>query len=449
MQKKLIALAFIVTLGFNYAFAQKGVDDGSRYGKGEDSIRCVQNLSLFTTYVQSQNFKDAYEFWLSVYKECPQASRNIYIHGVKIIAWQIEQEKDATKRKALIDKLMAVYDQRIKYYGEDSRYPTPWILGRKAIDYITYATDDKLKKQAYEWLEQSMDGMQERTELTVFHYFMVLSNQLYTTDPTHKEKYINDFLKVSKYLDLEAKSGSSSNDEYISKVKEEIEASFAQSGAADCKTLQGLYGPKVEENKANIEWLKSAITLMRKVNCKEIEAYFTASAYAHKIEPTAESAVGCASLALKKGNQNQAIEYFEQAVSLENDNANKADYFFNIAVLLLDQRSLVRARSYALKSIDANPNNGSAYILIAKMYASDAKNSSSDPVLAKAAYYAVVDKLEKAKSVDPSVADEANKLISIYRQYFPSSEEVFMHNELGKGKVITIGGWIGERTVVR
>ena len=31
-------------------------------------------------------------------------------------------EKDPAKKAALIDKLMAVYDQRIKYFGDDSRY---------------------------------------------------------------------------------------------------------------------------------------------------------------------------------------------------------------------------------------------------------------------------------------------------------------------------------------
>ena len=71
------------------------------------------------------------------------------------------------------------------------------------------------------------------------------------------------------------------------------------------------------------------------------------------------------------------------------------------------------------------------------------------PVLARAVYYAAVDKFEKARQVDPSCADEANSLIGSYRAHCPSTEEVFMHPDLEKGQAITIGGWIGEQTRVR
>ena len=56
---------------------------------------------------------------------------------------------------------------------------------------------------------------------------------------------------------------------------------------------------------------------------------------------------------------------------------------------------------------------------------------------------------EKAKQVDPSVAEEANTLISSYRAHLPSTEEIFMHPDLEKGKPFTVGGWIGERTTIR
>ena len=64
-------------------------------------------------------------------------------------------------------------------------------------------------------------------------------------------------------------------------------------------------------------------------------------------------------------------------------------------------------------------------------------------------YQAAIDKFQKAKSVDSNVADDANKLISSYRAHLPSTEEIFMHPELEKGKAITIGGWIGARVTVQ
>jgi hypothetical protein len=64
--------------------------------------------------------------------------------------------------------------------------------------------------------------------------------------------------------------------------------------------------------------------------------------------------------------------------------------------------------------------------------------------LAKTVYWAAVDKLEKAKSVDPSCAAEAQKLINSYRQQYPSKEDVFFKPELKPGTTFHIGGWINE-----
>ena len=42
-----LLLAIILVSGFSLSgIAQKGVEDGSRFGHGKDSIRCLKNLSL-------------------------------------------------------------------------------------------------------------------------------------------------------------------------------------------------------------------------------------------------------------------------------------------------------------------------------------------------------------------------------------------------------------------
>jgi hypothetical protein len=66
----------------------------------------------------------------------------------------------------------------------------------------------------------------------------------------------------------------------------------------------------------------------------------------------------------------------------------------------------------------------------------------------RCAYFAVVDKLEQAKRVDPSVADKANELIASYREHFPSTEDLFMYG-LKKGDKVEIKGWINETTTIR
>ncbi|MGL4332270.1 MAG: tetratricopeptide repeat protein [Bacteroidales bacterium] len=447
--KKFILVAAAILFGVSSMSAQKGVDDGSKYGKGEDSIRCITNISLYVPYAKSQNYKDAYEFWKIVYDECPASSRDLYLYGARIIGWKITQEKDAAKQKELLNKLMEVYDKRAKYFGNDPRYPEAWILGRKGLDYVAYSAHDQLKKPAYEWLKKSMEGMNENTELAVAQYFANLSLLTFQHDPAFRDQYIQDYMFTSKTLEAMSQADSK-NAAKIAKVKGDMDVLFAQSGAADCETLQKIYAAKVEENKTNLDWLKDAISLMRKVKCQEIDAYFAASNYAHKIEPTAESAAGLAQQSIKDKDYNAAIKYLDEAISMEKDNDAKADFYFAAAQVLNQMNQYSKARQYALTAAELKPNFGQPYILIGSMYAKSAGSIyPDDRVLQQVVYYAAVDKLEKARQVDPSVAADANRLINSYRAHFPKNEDIFMHGDLEKGKQFTVGGWIQERTTIR
>lgn len=449
MKPRLFALSVCLVFGAVSMMAQKGIDNGSKFGHGEDSVRCLQNISLFESYGKSENWADALPAWEVVYKECPASRIRIYIYGAQIIKWQLENEKDPAKKQALIDKLMQLYDDRAKYFGDDDKYPTPWILGQKAVEYITVMGAKADEAKAYNWLKQSVEEMQGNSNPQVLHVFMQLSDNQYKASKLDKEKYIQDYLLASKSIDTYLPAAKGAMVDYGKQVQAAIGSIFANSGAADCETLQNLMADKIIQNKDNIDFLRQTIQLLRKVGCTEIEAYFTASNYAHKIEPTAESAAGLAKQAFKKDDMDQAIIYFDEATNLSDNNKDKSEFQYNIAVIYKQKGNVAKARQYALKSAEYNKEYGDPYILIARMYAETRNLNPSDPVLNRTVFYAAVDKLEQAKRVDASVTNEANSLIGAYRAHFPSMEDVFMHSDLEKGKTITVGGWIQERTVVR
>ena len=146
----------------------------------------------------------------------------------------------------------------------------------------------------------------------------------------------------------------------------------------------------------------------------------------------------------------KAIQYFEEAANMETDAVSKAEDYYLIGVLLFEQNNMSKARQYCQKAIETNPDYGAPYILIGNMYAKSAKSIyPNDAVLAKAVYYAAIDKFEKARQVDQNVAEDAGKLANTYRAHLPSTEEVFMHPDLEKGKAFKIGGWIGETVTIR
>lgn len=85
---------------------------------------------------------------------------------------------------------------------------------------------------------------------------------------------------------------------------------------------------------------------------------------------------------------------------------------------------------------------------MAKLYAINYKWSNEN-ALNRCAYFAVLDKLEQAKSVDSSVADKANELIRDYKKQTENvADDLFMFG-YKKGDKIEIKGWINETTTIR
>lgn len=448
----LLAISFLVVFG---AKAQKGVDNGTPFGSGEDSIRCRTNISLFIPYAKSNNFKDALPFWQKVYEECPGSTKNIYIYGVNIINWQLSQETDPTKKQALIDEMMKLYDNRIKYFGDDKQYGKDWIIARKAQAYNQLMGEKTDQNLIYKWTGEAIEEFKEKTDPLAISLYMFASFKLMQGDmDQYKGQYVSDFLKCSTLLDeayAEAQKGGKEKEaENILARKAEIEQNFAGSGAADCETLESIYTTQVHEKSADMDFLKETMTLLRRVGCKESDLYITASEYAHKIEPTAESAMGLGTKAFKDKDYTTAEKYYNEAIAMTEEKDVKADLYYALAAMASQQRQYVKAKQYSMSCLSEKSDYCQAYIIIAQAYASTARSIyTDDPVLTKCVYYAVVDKLERARSVSSACAEEAGRLIGTYRQYFPTKEEVFMHPSLNAGDNFTIGGWINETVKIR
>lgn len=446
MKTKNIILSALALCCSMSAFAVKGVEDGSKYGTGEDSIRCLENLSIYTQYYKIKDYKTSFDAWKVVYEESPLANgRNLYSQGAFLIAYKIGSTQDAAEKKAYFDLLMDCYERRVKYFGQDAKYPETYIRGRQAMDYLSYSNDAKPLDKVLPWLQMSVEGLGQKADADVINaYFIQLEQQYQSDKAKYQESFINNYLKLGDLLDARVAQADKFADNY-KLVRNNINQIFSASGAADCATLETVFGPKVVAAKEDAAALGTMISIFAKAGCKESDVYFEASAYAHKLNPTAATAAGCGYQSAKKKEYTKAIQYFKEAVALEEDAAQKYDYYYTMAALYMQMGNYQDARQSAYKALEMEANHGEPYMLIAQMYADASRNPlSDDKILAKTIYWAVVDKLEKAKSVDPSCAEKAQQMINTYRKYFPSKEDVFFKPELKPGESFYIGGWIGE-----
>ena len=418
---------------------------------------CIMYTSLFHESAKNKQYADAFDPWMAVYKTCPSYSKNVYADGVKILTWKISQYQPGTAEyKEWRDMLMTLYDKRAKYFGNDAKYPTSWILGQKALDYCAFFDEDVLKEKAYPWLKESVQAQGPQSQIKVVNKFAEVSLGLYKSNPSkYAEQYIADYQLCADAFAVMANDPTNKNASAAQSYRDNLEQVFAASGAADCTKLDELYAKTVADNAGNLEMLNKIMALYRRVGCVESDVYFAAAEAAHKQAPTAESAAGCAAMSKKKEDWKGAVEYYDQATDLADTNTDKAEYQYRAAYLLYDKvKNFPQSRSYLRKSLEYDPNQGRCYILMGILYASSQPYSKDEygakaGILNKTVFWAAVDKFNKAKQVEPGCAEEAGKLISTYAKYFPTKEERFdLPNEFN-GSTFLVGGWIGETTIVR
>lgn len=447
MKAKLIFIGLVVLSVFTVN-AQKGVDTGTRYGLGEDSIRCLENISLYQNYYHIKDYNTSFQHWRVVYTECPASSRDLYRIGSILLVWQMQNAQDVDKQKDYFRQLMENYDQRIKYFGNDARFPESWVRGRQAIDYINYCPEDPLREKALPWLKYSIDERQADADADVIDGYMRVLDGLYRSDnEKYRDMYMTEYLRVGKILDTRIARACKFVDNY-KLAQNNANALFIASGIANCTTLDSVFASKVQESKSDIESLNTIISLFQSAKCTESEVYFDASSFAHVINPTAQSAAGMAYQSVKKEDFLKAVDYFEEATKLEKVDSVKYDYQYAIAAIYAQMKRYTQARTHALRAATYNPKKGEPYILLAMMYA-DSNIFPDDKILQKTVYWAAVDKLERARSVDPSSRERAQQLINTYRQYFPTKEEIFFKPELRVGESFVVGGWINETVICR
>lgn len=450
----LVATLFGSILSLLSVSAQTGVESGTPFGHGNDSIDCRRNISYYKAHHQGHNYKDAYDFWTKVYDNCPGASKDTYIIGAELLNWKIEQAQTPEEKKEWVGKLMEMYDTRIKYFGDDPENGIDYVLGNKVSDYMRYMGNDSDYDMLYEWLAPVVKEKGKDTDPLALSQFDYASMARMFHHPELKEQYVNEHMMVDGYYDQKIAEYTANGDtemvEAYQGYKENGQSMFAQSGAASCEIMEQVYGPQVEAKKTDKEFLSKTIALLRSVGCTESNVYFTMSEHLFNLEPSAEAAIGIANKAFKDNNYSRARDYYEKALDLSTDSNDKAEIYYLLAVMSYKQNSFSSARSYANQAIANKSNFGAPLLLIANMYAATAKNIyPDDPVKQRIVYCLVVEKAQRAKSVDPSVASEANTLIASFSQHFPTKEDVFMHPDLSLGGSFTVGGWIGETTTIR
>ncbi|MBR4047935.1 MAG: hypothetical protein IKK07_05715 [Bacteroides sp.] len=440
MKMKMFVAALFLSLGASSAIAQE----------------CNANSSISHEAVRAGNFKDAYAPCMAVLKECPTLKYYTYTDAKKILRALMTEIKDRNNAdyQKYFTELMEVFDLQIQYLPQlnqklkaSQQVPAYELLGDKAVDYLQYAPSAKLD-EVYAWLKESVDAGKGASKGATLNAFLDISTKKVQADKSHTGQYFQDYMDATKYIEEAIANETKPNTKsYLEALKENFTPIFVSSGVADCESLQAIYGPQVEENKTDSVVLQKALNVLKLMRCTDSEAYYAASDYMYRIKPTADAAIGVGYMYIKKEQYEKAMPYIDEALAMETDNAKKAEMAYLAAASLSGAKKYSQARKYCYDALKYNENFGNAYILLANLYAAS-PNWSNEGALNRCTYFVCIDKLQRAKNVDPSVAEKANELIATYSRYTPEAKDLFM---LGykPGDRVTVGGWIGESTTIR
>lgn len=417
-------------------FGQKGIEDGSKYGHGEDSVNCRRNLSLYKTYYDQQNYEMALCFWRKAFFECPRSSSNLHLHGINMFKHLYNQ----TKERAFIDTIEMIYDARIKYFNRKAYY-----LGRKGMDIFDVAGDNlDMVKLAYATLGDAVETDPRKADPTVLTVFMGTTQMLFENNMIGNEEVINNYGMLMDILDERIASVNRPPDVNARKT---IDMIFKASGAGTCEGLIPIFAQRVADNPKNPALLGKVLELLKDAGCTDSDLYYTAAENLYQIEKTAESAYHLAEMNYDKMNFDRAEKYYLEAVDLEENKKMISTYYVKLATLRLNSEDYRAARDYAKKAIEANPDNGTAYMIVGNAYSS--VKPFDDELKNQMVYWVAADYFRKAMEKDPSLAERVNEYINTVSKLFPKKEDLFFISIIEEGVSYTVGGWINEQTTVR
>jgi len=399
---------------------------------------CLIQISMFHEFVKQESYDLAIDSWRKAFNECAATDKTIYLDGEKIMKSFIEKAADPQSKEKYIDTLLMVYTQRIQFFGQEG-----FVYGKMGIDLLKYRP--QAVNEAHRLLEKSVELEGEASSAATVATYAQTTNQLFKNGELSNEAVIRVLVKLMNIV--EKRLVAEPEEKGFLMTKNTLNTILLNSGASDCQSIIKVFEEEYAQNHQNKEWLMKVSSFLEKLECTESDLFVKTTEELHILEPSNISARNLGIIYKGKENWDKAMEFYLQAVNLSSDSISKGYNYYDLAIVSMQQNKYSQARSYAYEAIKMKPNWGLPYILIGDLYikSSDLCNSLEIPA---AIYWVAVDKYQKARAIDATCTEEANRKIGIYSAYFPNQENVFFYNYF-EGNSYNVGCWINETTTVR
>lgn len=411
---------------------------------------------LYRDLAKLERYDEALPLWRTAFGLAPAADGQIryqYEDGLKIYRHLYDQATDDQK-SAYVDTIMAIYDKRVECFPADAEY----VQGRKAFDYYYYYKSSISDDELFDLFKNTMDKQGAKVDYFIINPFTkMLYDKVVSGEMNNEEgrKYAHQIMDAISYGSDNCKKEECEAWKIIkSYAPDRLEALEGVDGFYDCEYYADKYFPIFQSNPDKCETIQSVYVRMVRGKCDindprltEVKAKYNANC--RKRNPSSGTLKEAYDL-YTNGDYKGAVSKFDEFISKTTDVEKKTKYMMVVAkIYYRDIKNFPKARKYALDAAKLKSNWGEPYMLIGRLYASSGPLCGPGTGFdSQVVTWPAIDKFNYAKSIDPSVAPEANKLIGQYKKYMPSKADIFLRS-IPENSTFTVKCWINEKTKVR
>ena len=341
---------------------------------------CGANLSLFSESAKVKNYDNAYTHYKKIIKDCPDEKLMTYQYGAKMFESFIENAETEEEKEKFVEKFIENQNMRLKYFPNKTKKAK--VLSDIAkVKYKNKIGTLEERLEAFEAIvEEDADNFVDPVAL--YAYFRIANTLndngdrdiqflfdkydevigLIETQENKKATQVQPLIEKEQNqeeLTSREKKIMKNSEIYLrnyTKIKGSVNSLLGSK--ADCENLIPMYTKDFEAKKEDIQWLKNAASRLFAKECTDDPIFFKIVEAQNDLKPSAKTALYLGRLAQKNGDMSKALDYYNQSAELEDNPADKARVYYNIAETYKNKGSFSSSTFFLQKSIISKTING-------------------------------------------------------------------------------------------
>lgn len=404
---------------------------------GSDPGTAKEKNALYNDALDMKDYKTALEPLEWLLSNTPNLNKAIYINGEKIYV-ALEKKAEGAEKIALQDKLLKLYDDRIKHFGQEKVVIQK--KGTKLYNYVMKREDAKDKYEEYlAFYEKIHTLCGNKTRRANLIYNMDFVYRLGKRKKLTEDQIIEKYEKIAETIEKNIETAPDAKKAKWESTKKKVDAKFEAVVTIDCDFVRNRWGSILKSTPDDTKLAKKTIRYMLQGKCTDDPLFYTAVENVHAKEPTIQTGNILYKKYLSEEKNDKALEYINQVIELAGESPeDQAEAYKALAKMNKKDNQYVEARKNFLKAIEIDNKQASeCYTQIGNMYMSSRTaclaKSDPNPVKDRAVYFAAYAMYQKAGN---------SAAMSRAASQFPSINDIFQYN-MKEGDMVQVECWVG------